>query len=74
MREGLSLASITTDKMRVKYRQPDLIIPGEQTKTAPEGAAIRATYLTRWLRWTQAGLTGEPLLLAPYFTGNADTG
>jgi hypothetical protein len=29
----------------------------EQKKTAPEGAAILGHYVTRWLRWTQAGLS-----------------
>jgi hypothetical protein len=64
MLHGLSLASVTIDKMRAKYRQLY-----EQTKTTPDGAAIRATYLTRWLRWTQAGLNSEPLVLPTCLTG-----
>jgi hypothetical protein len=28
----------------------------EQQKTAPEGAAVLGEYVTRWLRWTRAGL------------------
>ena len=28
----------------------------EQQKTAPEGAVRLGDYVTRWLRWTQAGL------------------
>ena len=28
----------------------------EQQKTAPEGAVILGDYVTRWLRWTHAGL------------------
>jgi RNA-directed DNA polymerase len=69
MLHGLSLASVTIDKMREKYRQLY-----EQTKTTPKGAAIRARYLTRWLRWTQAGLNGEPLVLPSRFTGNPESG
>jgi hypothetical protein len=45
-----------------------------QTKTAPEGAVICAQYLTRWLRWTQAGLNGVRCYLTPQFTGYADSG
>ena len=30
----------------------------EQKQTAPEGAAALDDYLTRWLRWTTAGLKG----------------
>jgi RNA-directed DNA polymerase len=67
--KGLSLASVTIDKMRVKYQQLY-----EQTKIAPEGAVICARYLTRWLRWTQAGLPGERLFLMTRSPGNAETG
>ena len=67
--QGLSLASVIIDKMRVKYQQLY-----EQTKTAPEGAVICARYLTRWLRWTQAGLNGERLFLTTRSTGSAETG
>ena len=28
----------------------------EQQQTAPEGAIVLGEYVTRWLRWTQAGL------------------
>ena len=67
--QGLSLASVTINKMQVKYQQLY-----EQTKAAPERAAIRAEYLTCWLRWTQAGLVGELLYLTTCFTGNAQSG
>jgi hypothetical protein len=48
----------------------------EQQKTAPEGAAILGDYVTRWLRWTHAGLaeldrSGLPVFA---FAGKNQTG
>jgi RNA-directed DNA polymerase len=39
----------------------------EQQKRAPEGALILGKYVTRWLRWTRAGLRelDRQLLLSP---------
>jgi RNA-directed DNA polymerase len=52
-RSGLQLAAKTianaVKKMQRLY---------EQKQTAPEGAAALDDYLTRWARWTTAGLNG----------------
>jgi RNA-directed DNA polymerase len=58
-RESVAIANITIERMRIKYKRLY-----EQTKTTPQGAAICAEYLKRWLRWTQAGLPPEIQRLA----------
>ena len=70
-REPLALAAKT-----VRHFVARLHRLYEQQKTAPEGAAVLGDYVTRWLRWTRAGLreldrSGLALLLA---AGEADTG
>jgi hypothetical protein len=42
--------------MRGYDRVPPLYRLYEQHKKAPEGALILGKYVTRWLRWTRAGL------------------
>ena len=48
---GLMIANITWTKFVARLHRLY-----EQKKTAPEGAAILGHYVTRWVRWTQAGL------------------
>jgi RNA-directed DNA polymerase len=57
-RTGLQLAAKTianaVEKMHRLY---------EQKQTAPEGAAALDDYLTRWVRWTTAGLCGLTVVM-----------
>ena len=47
----------------------------EQRKKAPEGAVSVVKYVTRWIRWTQAGLDGlDPFYLTEALARVTDTG
>ena len=50
-RKPLQLAAST-----VRHFVARLHLLYEQQKTAPEGAVVLGEYVTRWLRWTRAGL------------------
>ena len=52
-RQPLRLASTTVARFVDRFHRLY-----EQQKTAPEGAVRLGDYVTRWLRWTQAGLPG----------------
>lgn len=49
-RQPLTLASKTVSRFLAQLHRLY-----EQQQTAPEGAALLGDYVTRWLRWTQAG-------------------
>jgi RNA-directed DNA polymerase len=58
-RKSMVIANITIESMLIKYERLY-----EQTKKTPQGAAICAEHLKRWLRWTQAGPPPEIQRLA----------
>jgi hypothetical protein len=58
---GLALAAKTITNAVNKVRQPTLFIEKEQKQTAPKRAAMLDDYITRWLRWVNAGIDEKPI-------------
>jgi hypothetical protein len=57
----LGLAEKTITNAVNKVRQPTLFIEKEQKLAAPKRAAMLDDYITRWLRWVNAGLDDKPI-------------
>jgi hypothetical protein len=57
----LGLAEKTITNTVNKVRQLTLFIEKEQKQTAPKRAAMLDDYITRWLRWVNAGLDDKPI-------------
>jgi hypothetical protein len=58
---GLALAEKTITNAVNKVRQPLLFIRREQKLTAPKRAVALDDYITRWLRWVNAGIVEKPI-------------
>jgi hypothetical protein len=68
-RRPLRLAVQTIEQFRTRLHRLY-----EQQNKAPEGALSVVMYVTRWIRWTRAGLDGlDPFYLTEAFTRIADT-
>jgi hypothetical protein len=57
----LGLAEKTITNAVNKVPQPTLFIEKEQKLAAPKRAAMLDDYITRWLRWVNAGLDDKPI-------------
>jgi RNA-directed DNA polymerase len=57
----LGLAEKTITNAVNKVREPTLFILREQKQTAPKRADMLDDYITRWLRWVNAGLDDKPI-------------
>jgi RNA-directed DNA polymerase len=62
----LGLAEKTITNAVNKVRQLTLFIEKEQKQTAPKRAAMLDDYITRWLRWVNAGLDDKPIKIVFY--------